>query len=157
MLVEPGNAWVAELIGLAQSNYLFDDVYGTSCIEISTERFIYSGQEANIYFTYRTPNNGATSKAALAHLNPLIAPIRPLGPEGRAYAPLPHYSQSADWLDEIFTEISAILHPQAYPEHRLSFFIELPGTEGWFDEAVYFWEKRPTRQIRLYCFLRKFI
>lgn len=129
VLVEPGNAWVAELIGLAQSNYLFDDVYGTSCIEISTERFIHSGKEAEIYFTYRTPARGATSKAALARLNPLIAQIRPLGPEGRVYAPLAHYSQSSDRLDEILVEISAILHPQAYPGHRLSFFTELPNTD----------------------------
>lgn len=129
VLVEPGNAWVAELIGLAQSSYLFDDVYGTSCIEISTERFIHSGKEADIYFTYRTPGRGASSKAALARSNPLIAEIRPLGPEGRVYAPKPHYSQSADRLDEILTEISAILHPQAYPEHKLSFFVELPDTD----------------------------
>jgi iron complex transport system substrate-binding protein len=44
VLVEPGNAWVAELIGIAQSDYLFTDVYGTSCIEISTERFLSSGE-----------------------------------------------------------------------------------------------------------------
>ncbi|MDR1936754.1 MAG: ABC transporter substrate-binding protein, partial [Candidatus Accumulibacter sp.] len=121
VLVEPGNAWVAELIGLAQSDYLFKDVYGTSCIEISTERFIHSGKEADIYFTYRTPSRGATSKAALARANPLIGEIRPLGPEGRVYAPLPHYAQSSDRLDEILTEISAILHPQAYPGHTRAF------------------------------------
>jgi iron complex transport system substrate-binding protein len=129
VLVEPGNAWVAELIGLAQSDYLFDDVYGTSCIEISTERFIHSGKEANIYFTYRTPAKGASSKVALIRTNPLIAEIRPLGPEGHVFAPLPHYSQSADRLDEILLKISAILHPRAYPEHTLSFFIELPNTD----------------------------
>jgi iron complex transport system substrate-binding protein len=129
VLVEPGNAWVAELIGLAQSNYLFDDIYGTSCIEISTERFIHSGKDADIYFTYRTPARGATSKAALAHTNPLIAQIRPLQPGGRVYAPLPHYAQSADRLDEILVEISAILHPQAYPGHQLSFFTPVPDTD----------------------------
>jgi iron complex transport system substrate-binding protein len=129
VFIEPGNAWVAELIGLAQSDYLFNDVYGTSCIEISTERFIYSGKEADIYFTYRTAGRGASSKAALARTNPLIAGIRPLGPAGRVYAPKPHYAQSADRLDEILTEISAILHPRAYPEHRLSFFAELPDTD----------------------------
>lgn len=129
VLVEPGNAWVAELIGLAQSNYLFQDIYGTSCIEISTERFIHSGKEADLYFTYRTPQMGATSKAALARSNPLIGEIRPLGPEGHVYAPLPHYSQSADRLDEILLEISAILHPRVYPEHRMSYFIELPDTD----------------------------
>lgn len=30
VLIEPGNAWVAELITLLQSDYLFEDVYGTS-------------------------------------------------------------------------------------------------------------------------------
>jgi len=129
VLVEPGNAWVSQLIGLAQSDYLFDDVYGTSCIEISTERFLYSGKDADIYFTYRTPERGATSKAALARTNPLLARVRPLGPEGKTYAPLPHYAQSADRLDEILTEIAAILHPQAYPNHKLHFFVELPDAD----------------------------
>ncbi len=129
VLVEPGNAWVAELIGLAQSNYLFEDIYGTSCIEISAERFIYSGKDADLYFTYRTPNQGATSKAALARQNPLIARIRPLGPDGHVYAPLPGYSQSSDQLDAILREIAAILHPTAFPGHPMRFFIELPNTD----------------------------
>jgi iron complex transport system substrate-binding protein len=129
VLVEPGNAWVAELIGIAQSDYLFDDVYGTSCIEISTERFLSSGEQADLYFTYRTPQAGATSKAALARLNPLIANIRPLGRDGRAYAPLPLYAQSADRLDEIMLDISAILHPSIFPRHQLKFFQQLPDSD----------------------------
>ncbi len=129
VLVEPGNAWVAELIGLAQSNYLFNDIDGTSCIEISTERFIYSGKDADLYFTYRTPERGATSKAALARQNPLIAQIRPLGPEGHVYAPLPGYSQSSDQLDQILIDIAAILHPQAFPGYQVRFFVELPDTD----------------------------
>jgi len=129
VLVEPGNAWVAELVGLAQSDYLFDDVYGTSCIEISLERFIYSGSDADIYFTYRGIKDGITSKAALVRMNPLLAGIKPMGPEGRAYAPLPHYTQSSDRLDEILTEIAAILHPDVYPEHELQFFMQLPDDD----------------------------
>ncbi len=129
VLVEPGNAWVGELVGLVESDYLFEDVYGTSCIEISMERFLYSGHEANIYFTYRTPKTGATSKAALKKLHPLLADIKPLGPEGKVYAPLAHYSQSGDKLDEIFTEIAAIIHPTLYPGYQLRYFQELPDTD----------------------------
>lgn len=129
VLVEPGNAWVAELVGLAQSDYLFDDVYGTSCIEISLERFIYSGSDADIYFTYRSVKDGIISKAALVRLNPLLAGLKPMGPEGRAYAPLPHYSQSSDRLDEILTEIAAILHPDIYPDYKLQFFLQLPDDD----------------------------
>jgi iron complex transport system substrate-binding protein len=129
VLVEPGNAWIGELIVLTQSGYLFEDVYGASCIEISMERFLYSGKDADIYFTYRTPQNGATSKAALAKLNPLMASIKPLGSEGKVYSPLPHYSQSGDKLDEIFTELSAIMHPDLYPGYELRYFQSLPETD----------------------------
>ncbi|MCF6187972.1 MAG: ABC transporter substrate-binding protein [Desulfobulbaceae bacterium] len=129
VLVEPGNAWIGELVALAQSGYLFEDVYGTSCIEISMERFLYSGQDADIYFTYRTPATGASSKATLAKLNPLMAGIKPLGPEGKVYAPLPHYSQSGDKLDEIFTELSAIMHPELYPGYTLKYFQEIPDID----------------------------
>jgi len=129
VLVEPGNAWIGELVALAQSGYLFEDVYGTSCIEISLERFLYSGMDADIYFTYRTPDKGATSKAALARLYPILAGIKPLGPDGKVYAPLPHYSQSGDQLDKIFTELAAIMHPDLYPGYQLKYFQELPDKD----------------------------
>ena len=128
VMVEPGNAWVGELVGLAQSNYLFDDVFGTSCIEISLERFLYSGENADILFTYRTKKSGATSKAALARMNPLLKDIQPLK-SGKVFAPLPHYSQSGDRLDEILTEIAAILHPEVYPNFERRYFEELPDTD----------------------------
>ncbi len=128
VLVEPGNAWVGELVELALSDYQFEDVFGTSCIEISLERFLHSGQDADIFFTYRTPENGATSKAALARANPLLAGIKPFK-DGRVYSPLPHYSQSGDKLDKILTDIAAILHPESYPGYQIQFFRELPDTD----------------------------
>ena len=128
VMVEPGNAWVGELIHLAKSDYLFEDVYGTSCIEISVERFLYSGQDADIFFTYRTARDGVTSKAALTRLNPMLADIRPIK-AGRVYTPLSHYSQSGDRLDEILTEIAAILHPDVYPNFEKRFFVELPAVD----------------------------
>lgn len=128
VLIEPGNAWVGELVGLAQSSYQFEDVFGTSCIEISVERFLYSGEDADIFFTYRTRESGATSKAAIARLNPLIKDIAPLH-SGKVFAPLPCYIQSMDKLDEILTEISAILHPDRYPGHILRYFEELPDVD----------------------------
>jgi iron complex transport system substrate-binding protein len=125
VLVEPGNAWVGELIGLAESDYLFEDVYGTSCIEIAVERFLYSGEDADILFTYRNRESGATSKSALARMNPLVKDIRPFR-EGKIYSPLPHYIQSGDHLDEILTEIAAILHPEVYIDYERRYFVELP-------------------------------
>jgi iron complex transport system substrate-binding protein len=128
VLVEPGNAWVGELVGLAHSDYLFEDVYGTSCIEIAVERFLYSGDEADILFTYRTKEDGATSKAALARMNPLLEDIRPFK-QGKVFAPLPHYKQSGDRLDEILTEIAAIVHPDVYRDYERRYFVELPDQD----------------------------
>ena len=128
VLVEPGNAWVGELVELALSDYQFEDIFGKSCIEISLERFLYSGQDADIFFTYRTPDSGATSKEALARANPLLADIKPLK-DGRVYSPLPLYIQSGDKLDEILTDIAAILHPGCYPGYKIHYFRQLPDTD----------------------------
>jgi iron complex transport system substrate-binding protein len=125
-MVSPGNSWAAELMSLAQSDYLFDDVPGSFITEISLERFIHSGSEADIFFDLRYDRAGVDSKASMIRITPLLSRLKPLGPEGRVYMPLPHYYQSADRLDEILTEIAAILHPDAYPAHQLQFFLQLP-------------------------------
>ena len=129
VLVEPGNSWIGQLVALVNSDYLFEDVYGASCIEINLERFLYSGKDADIYFTYRTPESGASSKEAIKALNPLISKIKPLGPDGQVYAPLADFNERQDRLDEIFREIAAILHPDLYPGHSLKFFRRLPERE----------------------------
>ena len=128
VLVEPGNAWVGELVGLAMGDYVFDDVFGASCIEISMERFLTGGEDADILFTYRTPKTGATSKEALAKTNPAMSAIHPLH-AGKVFAPLPHYSQSGDKLDEILLEIAALVHPDLYPDFEPKYFAELPEKE----------------------------
>ena len=129
VLVEPGNAWVGELVELALSDYQFEDIFGRSCVEISLERFLYSGQDADIFFTYRSRKSGATSKEALAKANPVIANINPLKPGGRVYSLLPVYLQSGDRLDEILTDIAAILHPECYSGHRIRYFWQLPDKD----------------------------
>ncbi len=136
VMVEPGNAWVGELIELAQGDYLFKDVMGATWIEITLERFLISGQDADIFFTYRTSEMGATSKEALIKLNPLIKDIRPLK-QGKVYAPLPIYSQSADKLNEVITEISAILHPEVFPGYQLHYFVELPDADPRISKEEY--------------------
>jgi iron complex transport system substrate-binding protein len=61
----------------------------------------------------------------LAGINPVLKDIGPLK-EGKVFAPLPHYSQSADRLDEIIEEVAAILHPELYKEYKKKFFVQLP-------------------------------
>ena len=98
-------------------------------MEITLERFLSSGEQADLLFTYRTPKTGATSKEALAEMNPILAHIRPLN-EGRVFSPEPWYAQSAHRLDEILWEIAAILNPDQFPGYRKRFFVELPATDS---------------------------
>lgn len=66
-----------------------------------------------------------TSREAMGRQNALLKNIRPLT-DGKVFAPLPCYSQSADRLDEIIVEIAAILNPDHFPTYRKKFFKELP-------------------------------
>lgn len=129
VMVEPGNCWVGEFIRLAGANYLFDDVYGSACIEISTERFLTSGKDADVFFTYRGANVGLTSKEAMVRMNPAAGRIKPLH-DGDVETPLPNYAQSADKLDEILEEVASIVHPDLFPKKERKFFAELPATDG---------------------------
>ena len=81
VLVEPGNSWVGELVELALSDYQFEDVFGKACIEISLERFLYSGKDADIFFTYRTPENGCHFKSCPGSGQPSAG--RDQTPQGR--------------------------------------------------------------------------
>ncbi len=128
VMVEPGNCWVGEFVRLAGADYLFDDVYGSACIEISMERFLAAGREADTLFTYRAANVGVTSKEAMVRTNPAVGQIGPIQ-EGLVLSPLPHYAQSADRLDEILEEVAHILHPDIFPPREKQFFADLPANE----------------------------
>ncbi len=130
VMVEPGNCWVGEFVRLAGANYLFDDVYGSACIEISLERFLASGRNADTLFTYRAANVGVTSKESMVQTNPAVAQIGPIR-DGRVLSPLPHYAQSADRLDEILEEVASILHPDIFPAREKQFFADLPAKESY--------------------------
>jgi iron complex transport system substrate-binding protein len=125
VLVEPGNSWAAQIVDAAGGDYLFADVSGDTCLEIALERFFFSGNQADIMITYRTPRQGVATKARMAALNKTIAGIKPLN-TGKVFYPRKHYSQSADKLDEILVELAAMIHPELYPGHKLKFFAEMP-------------------------------
>ncbi|MDL1963213.1 MAG: hypothetical protein LWW98_02555 [Deltaproteobacteria bacterium] len=57
----------------------------------------------------------------------MLANIKPMK-DGKIFCPLPHYSQSADKLDEIIEEVAAILHPELFAGHKNKYFMELPET-----------------------------
>ncbi|MFH1060437.1 MAG: ABC transporter substrate-binding protein [Pseudomonadota bacterium] len=125
VMVEPGQSWAAQLVDLAGGDYLFKDVRGSSCLEISLERFYGAAKQADVMFTYRSPETGMASKADLARTNPALAGARPMA-SGRVYFPLPEYNQSGHRMDEVIEEIAAILQPQLFPERKITLFHALP-------------------------------
>ncbi len=84
--------------------------------------------DADYLITYRSPEAGATSMAAIARINPLVGKIRPLN-SGKVFSPLKHYSQSADQLDEIIMEVAAMLHPELFNGFDYKFFKKLPQSD----------------------------
>jgi iron complex transport system substrate-binding protein len=125
VMVEPGQSWAAQLVDLAGGDYLFKDVRGSSCLEISLERFYSAAKQADVMFTYRSPETGMASKADLARTNPALAGTKPLA-SGRVYFPLPEYNQSGHRMDEVIEEIAAILQPRLFPERKITLFHALP-------------------------------
>ena len=125
VLVEPGNSWVAHLINHAGGEYVFDDVYGADCLEITLEKFFSGGQTTDILFTYRSVRQGIDTKQELINENPMMTKIKPFI-DGAVYSPLPHYRESADRLDEIIKEVAAILHPELFKGYKLKYFMKLP-------------------------------
>jgi len=85
--------------------------------------------DADCLITYRSPKAGATSRAAIARINPLVGKIKPLN-SGRVFSPLKDYAQSADRMDEIIMEVAAMLHPEFFKGFDYNFFKELPQTDG---------------------------
>ena len=126
VMVEPGQSWAAQLVDLAGGDYLFKDVRGSSCLEISLERFYGAAKQADVMFTYRSPESGMASKADMARTNPALAGAKPMANAGRVYFPLPEYNQSGHRMDEVIEEIAAILQPQLFPERKLTLFHALP-------------------------------
>ncbi len=125
VLVEPGQSWAAQLIELAGGDYLFKDVRGTHCLEVSLEHFYKTARQADIMFTYRSPETGMASKQALVSANPILEAIRPAR-EGSVYFPLPDYQQSGHRMDVVIEEIAAILQPKLFPQRKITLFLELP-------------------------------
>ncbi len=121
VLVEPNNAWVAQLVKLSGGKYELDDVQGASCLEITLERFFQAGKKADIMFTYRSPRTGINTKKQLAIDNPLMADIRPMK-NGQVYAPKPVFYESYHRLDDVMREIASILQPAVFGPPRYEFF-----------------------------------
>ncbi|MDR2349899.1 MAG: ABC transporter substrate-binding protein [Deltaproteobacteria bacterium] len=126
VFVEPGNNWVGESVSNAGGEYLFKDLPGDSTIEVSLEKFVESGREADVLFLYPGFADYAKSKADLIKYNENLASLKPLGPNGRTYMTRPIFYESFGRLGEICEELAAILHPEAFPPREPVFFREIP-------------------------------
>jgi len=126
VLVEPGNSWSAQAVKIAGGKYLFDDIQGTSCMQITIEKFFSRARCADILITYRGPEMGIRSKRMLRKINPLLRKIkiRPLY-EGEVYSTRWTLWQTADTADVIY-ELGSIFHPKLFPRKKLIYFYRFP-------------------------------
>ncbi len=124
VLVEPKNAWVSELVKVSGGEYELDDVQGTSCLEITLERFFLAGRTADVMFTYRSAKTGINTKKQLAIENPIMRKIKPMI-SGNIYSPKEIYYESYHKLDEVMYEIASIIQPAIFGEPKYKYFIKL--------------------------------
>ncbi len=126
--VEPGNSWAGQMVEKAGGDYLFRDLEGASCMQVTLEKFFSRAKDADILITYRGPESGISSKERLRQSSRLLqmVDIRPMN-EGRIYFTGWKLYQSADTAG-IIAELAAILHPRLFPEiKKPGYFFELPN------------------------------
>ena len=125
VLVEPGNSWAAEAVRRAGGRYLFDDVQGASCMQITVEKFFSRAKDADILITYRGPEEGITSKEAFKKASELLKTIeiKPMN-EGRIYFTGWRLWETADTAGIIY-ELASIFHPKLFPLKKHNYFFEI--------------------------------
>jgi iron complex transport system substrate-binding protein len=124
--VEPGSNWIAATLQGLGGDYLFSGTPGASTVEVSLEHLVDKGRDADVLILYPGIFEGVRDKAAIVAKNPALAPLGPLGPQGRTYMTLPLFYESFGHLEEIAGELFTILHPSANPDRELKYFREIP-------------------------------
>ena len=128
VLVEPGNSWAAQVAKLAGCRYLFDDLEGASCMQVTIEKFFSRIKDADILITYRGPESGITSKEMLKSSSRLLqnVNIRPLS-EGEIFFTGYRLYQVSDTSDIIY-ELASLFHPEIFPQRKeRRYFFRLPA------------------------------
>ncbi len=125
VLVEPGNSWAAQSVEKAGGDYLFNDLEGASCMQITVEKFFARAKNADILITYRGPEVGITSKKAFRQSTELlkVVDIKPLN-KGKIYFTGWRIWESADTAGVIY-ELASIFHPKLFPIQEHRYFFEL--------------------------------
>ncbi|MCD6305425.1 MAG: ABC transporter substrate-binding protein [Deltaproteobacteria bacterium] len=118
VLVEPGNSWAGQMVEKAGGDYLFHDLEGASCMQVTLEKFFSRTKGADILVTYRGPESGITSKERLRQSSRLLqaVEINPMN-EGSIYFTGCRLYQTAD-VAGIIGELASLLHPGLFPEQK---------------------------------------
>ncbi len=126
VLVEPGNSWAAQVVKKAGGEYLFSDLQGASCMQVTLEKFFARIKDADILITYRGPESGITSKEALRKSSTLLqnVDIKPLH-RGKVLFTVGRLSQSPDTAD-IVRELASIFYPKKFLSSSRKYFFDLP-------------------------------
>jgi iron complex transport system substrate-binding protein len=128
VLVEPGNSWPAQIVDKGGGNYIFHDLEGASCMEVTLEKFFSRTRDADILIIYRGPESGIASKEELYKSSRLLqtVAIKPMK-GGKIYFTGHKLSQSADTAG-IVGELASIFHPELFPGNKkYEYFYELPN------------------------------
>jgi len=115
-----GQSYHSKLVEIAGGDYIFKDLNSTKYVQVNAEELIARTAEADVYIAIYM-GKPIKSKNDLIEEVPGLAETRPFK-EDRVYAMQPWVWQRIHRIDEIVEDLAAILHPELFPQHKLTMF-----------------------------------
>jgi ABC-type Fe3+-hydroxamate transport system substrate-binding protein len=113
--------WLSELIKNAGGIYLMED-YVSNSTEISLEYFITHSKDADIFFANIYEESGVKNKGDMLIHHEDLRLFKAFTKEGIVITTKEITWQDTGNLHEIAIDIASILHPELYPDRKLTYF-----------------------------------
>ena len=120
--VASGEGWIADMIEDAGGDYIFKDIKATDT-QISLEEFYARSEEADILIYSTTPDFTPDLASVLAEA-PVLEDLKAVQ-DGKIWQLDNSFWMSADQPDQVAQDLSAIFHPDIFPDRELLYFVPL--------------------------------
>jgi len=126
--VNCGGSYNAQLHKLAGGDYIFKDYLpkNTGGTTITPEELYSKGISADIFMYEPMGKYKVASVADIVKQSPVLADMKAIK-SGDVWTFQPWWYQSVDKLDEIIEDYAAIYHPEAFPNHKITYFYKVPA------------------------------
>ncbi|UWP58503.1 ABC transporter substrate-binding protein [Ruminococcus gauvreauii] len=118
--VASGEGWIADMIEDAGGDYIFKDIEAADT-QISLEEFYARSEDADILIYSTTPDFTPDMASVLAEA-PVLEDLKAVQ-DGAVWQLDNSFWMSADQPDQVAQDLSAMFHPDVFPDRELRYFI----------------------------------